>query len=269
VTRIDTTARVADGAIVGRDVEIGPGCIIGRDVVLGDGCRLIANVHMAGRTEIGAETVIHPFAVLGGPPQSLAYRSEPTRLVVGRRCTIRESVTMSVGTADGGGITSVGDDCYFMALSHVAHDCIVGNGVIFANGATLAGHCEIGDNAFLSGHVAVHQFTRIGSGVIAGGGAIVIGDVVPFAMAVGNPARLIGINVVGMRRRKHTARSIAAAKSAYRGLFLGAGNLADRIAAVEAEYGQDPTVAMMLAFLHAPRRRPLCQARRGREETAD
>lgn len=269
MTGIDATARVADGAIVGRDVEIGPGCVVGHEVVLGDGCRLVANVHLAGRTEIGAETVIHPFAVLGGPPQSIAYRGEPTRLVVGRRCTIRESVTMNIGTAEGGGITKVGDDCYFMALSHVAHDCNVGSGVIFANGATLAGHCEVGDNVFLSGHVGVHQFTRIGAGVIAGGGAVVIGDVVPFAMAAGNPARLIGINVVGMRRRNYSARSIAAAKSAYRGLFFGPGVLAQRIAAVEVVSGQDPTVAMMLAFLRAPRRRPLCHARRKGDKTTD
>ena len=124
---IDPTARIDPGAVIGQDVSIGPFCIVGPDVVLGDGCRLLANVHLTGHTTIGAQTVIYPFVSLGTPPQSVSYRGEPTRLVIGAECDIRENVTMNIGTAKGGGITTVGDRCFFMVGSHVAHDCQVGN----------------------------------------------------------------------------------------------------------------------------------------------
>jgi UDP-N-acetylglucosamine acyltransferase len=146
---IDPTARIEPGALVGRDVSIGPYCIIGPDVAIGDGCRLLAHVHLAGHTTIGAGTVIYPFASLGTPPQSVKYKGGPTRLVVGTNCDIRESVTMSTGTEDAGAITMVGDRCFLMAGSHVGHDCRVGSDVTFANNAVLGGHVSVGDRAFL------------------------------------------------------------------------------------------------------------------------
>ena len=149
--QIDATARVEDGARIGEGAVIGPYCLIDRDVVIGEECRLIANVHVSGRTTIGARTVIHPFACLGGPPQSFAYKDELTALSIGADCTIRESVTMNRGTEQGGGETTVGDGGFFMAYSHVAHDCRIGRQAIFANCATLGGHCVLGDNVFLSG----------------------------------------------------------------------------------------------------------------------
>lgn len=263
MSQIDATARIAPGARIGQDVTVGPYCIVGADATIGDGSRLIANVVVSGLTEIGPCNIVHPFAVLGGAPQSTSYRGEPTRLVIGAGNTIREGVSMSIGTTAGGGVTVIGNGGYFMANSHVAHDCRVGNDVRFANGATLAGHCEVGDDAFLSGYVAVHQFARIGAGAIASGGAMISGDVIPFATAAGAHARLIGINVVGMRRRKYAPDSIRAVRAAFRELFFAGGGFADRIDATEAKLGSDPAVSQIIAFLRAPHRRPVCQARRG------
>ncbi|MFN8832031.1 MAG: acyl-ACP--UDP-N-acetylglucosamine O-acyltransferase [Labrys sp. (in: a-proteobacteria)] len=263
--QIDATARIEDGATIGPGAVIGPYCIIGRDVRIGAGCELVAHVHVEGRTSIGPRTVVHPFARLGGPPQSVAYKGEPTTLSIGSDCVIRESVTMSRGTAQGGGETVVGDGGFFMAYSHVAHDCRVGSHAIFANSATLAGHCTLGDHVFLSGLVAVHQFSRIGSGAMAAGVSAVRGDLIPYGLAAGAEARLIGINVVGMRRRQFPLADIRAARLAYRLIFLGKGPLAERIDRAEGELGHVPAVAEIIAFLRAPRKRPLCQPRaRGR-----
>ena len=162
MTTIDPTARVEDGAVIGEGTSIGPYCIIGPNVIIGENCKLIAHVHVAGHTTIAAGCVIYPFAALGGPPQDLSYRGEPTRLEIGEGCTIREGATMNIGTKKGGGITRVGARGYFMNNSHVGHDCVVGNDVIFATSATLGGHCEIGDFVYIGGLSAVHQFTRIG-----------------------------------------------------------------------------------------------------------
>jgi UDP-N-acetylglucosamine acyltransferase len=259
---IDPTARIEPGAIVGDDVSIGPYCIIGRNVVIGTGCRLVAHVHVAGRTAIGARTVIHPFASLGAPPQSVSYHGEPTRLVVGADCDIREGVTMSIGTDAGRRITEVGDRGFFMAYSHVAHDCRVGSDVVFANCATLGGHCVIGDHVFIGGLSAVHQFTHIGAHAMVGGVAGLRGDVIPFGLVAGEFARLSGVNIVGMRRRKFPAATIRSVRSAYRTLFFGEGVLARRLEAVEAKFGHDPAVAQIIAFVRDKRERPLCFPRR-------
>src|SRR6476660_6949381 len=140
MTAIDPTARVDRGAVIGQGATIGPYCVLGPNVVIGEGCRLTAQVHITGHTTIGARTVIAPFASLGGAPQSVQYRGGPTRLAVGSDCDIREGVTMNTGTEDGGGLTRIGDRCFFMVSSHVGHDCIVGNDVTFANNAVLGGH---------------------------------------------------------------------------------------------------------------------------------
>jgi UDP-N-acetylglucosamine acyltransferase len=261
--QIHPTAQVESGAEIAEDAYIGPSCIVERDVVIGAGCRLVANVYVSGRTTIGPRTVVHPFACLGGPPQSVAYKGEPTSLVIGADCTIRESVTMSRGTAGGGGETIVGDGGFLMAYSHVAHDCRIGREAIFANGATLAGHCVLGDNVFLSGQVLVHQFTHIGAGAMISGGAGIRGDIIPFGLAAGEQARLVGVNVVGMRRRRYPVAAVQAVRSAFRMLFLTPGVMAERVAATDAALGHVDAVAEILAFLRAPRTRPLCQARGG------
>src|SRR5689334_19602354 len=201
---IDSTARVEDGAVIGDGTVIGPYCIIGRNVVIGPNCRLISHVQVMGHTSIGADCTISPFVALGGAPQDVSYRGEPTRLEIGSGCTIREGVTMNVGTVKGGGLTRVGDRGFFMNNSHVGHDCFVGNDAIFATSATLGGHCEIGDSVYIGGLSAVHQFTRVGSGVMVGGVCGVRGDVIPHGLVNGQYAVLEGLNVIGMRRRKFT-----------------------------------------------------------------
>ena len=255
---IDPTARIEPGAMVEDDVSVGPFCTIGPNVVIGTGCRLIAHVHIAGRTAIGARTVVHPFASLGAVPQSTGYRGEPTRLVIGTDCDIREGVTMSLGTEAGRRITEVGDRGLFMAYSHVGHDCRVGSDVIFANGATLGGHCVVGDYVFIGGLSAAHQFTRIGAYALISGVTALRGDVIPFGLAAGAFGRLSGVNVVGMKRRKFPSESIRAVRSAYRSLFFGEGVLAQRIETTEAIFGHDPAVARIIAFVREKRERPLC-----------
>ena len=256
--RIDPTARVADGARLADDVEIGPYCIVGADVELRAGVRLLAHVNVAGHTVVGERTLVYPFASLGTPPQSLSYRGEPTRLVIGADCTIREGATMNVGTKDGRGVTEVGERGFFMAYSHVGHDCVVGPDVVFANSATLGGHCVIGEHVYIGGLAAVHQFGRIGPHAMIAGVSGLRSDVIPFGMAAGVFARLRGVNVVGMKRRKLAAASIRAVRSAYRLLFLGKGEMAQRLDTTEAELGHDAAVAQIISFIRGGRDRPLC-----------
>jgi UDP-N-acetylglucosamine acyltransferase len=257
MSKIDPTARIADGAVIGEGTSIGPYCIIGPDVVIGENCNLIAHVIVSGHTSIGAECVISPFAVLGGPPQDLSYRGEPTRLEIGRNCTIREGVTMNVGTVKGGGLTRVGDRGFFMNNSHIGHDCTVGNDVIFATSATLGGHCEVGDLVYIGGLSAVHQFTRIGPQVMIAGVCGVRADVIPFGIVHGKYAALSGLNVTGMKRRKYTKARLATIRSFYQKLFHGAGVFAERLNAVQALATEDPAIAEILAFI-GKGRRPLC-----------
>ncbi|MDQ8728771.1 acyl-ACP--UDP-N-acetylglucosamine O-acyltransferase [Bradyrhizobium sp. LHD-71] len=254
---IDPTARIEDGARVAADAEIGPFCIVGKDVTIGSGCRLLSHVNVTGRTTIGAGSLIYPFASLGTAPQSLAYRGEPTMLEIGENCTIRESVTMNVGTVSGGGVTRVGRRGYFMSYSHVGHDCRVGDDVIFANSATLGGHCDVGDNVFIGGLSAVHQFGRVGSNSMIGGVTGVRGDVIPFGLANGQYAFLDGLNIVGMRRRKFTRERLHKVRSFYQELFHGGGAFADRLAALQDERESDPAIAEILDFLGQDGKRSL------------
>jgi UDP-N-acetylglucosamine acyltransferase len=263
MTAIDPTARIEPGAVIGQGVTIGPYCIVRSNVVLGDGCRLVAHVNLDGHTSIGARTVIYPFASLGSPPQSVHYRGEPTRLVIGADCDIREGVTMNTGTAQGGGITRVGDRCFFMAGSHVAHDCQVGNNVTFANNAVLAGHVVVEDFVFVSGQVAVHQFVRIGEGAMLGGKSGIGGDVIPFGFVFGTRAKLVGINVVGMKRRGRSREELHRVRRAYLSLFFGEGEFQRRLEAVEAEFAGDPLVGKIVAFIRAGGTRPLLMAEGG------
>ena len=256
---IDPSARIEAGATIGKDVSIGPYCTVGANVIVGDGCRLIAHVNLAGHTTIGPRTVIYPFASLGSPPQSLSYRGGATKLVVGADCDIRENVTMSAGTEDGDGITEVGDRCFFMVGAHVAHDCKIGNHVIFANNVLLAGHVHIADNVVFGGGVAVRQFVRIGEGAMIVGLSGIRADVIPFAMAHGPLADLIGLNVIGMRRRGASKAGIQRVRAAYQTLFFGEGQFRARLDKVAVEYGDDPLVGKIIAFIRAGKR-PLTMA---------
>jgi UDP-N-acetylglucosamine acyltransferase len=251
---IDPTARVLSGAVVGRDVEIGPYCIVGGNAVIGDRCRLVAHVHIDGHTTIGPRTRIAPFASLGGIPQSARYRGGATTLVVGADCDIRESVTLNLGTEDGGGTTTVGERCLLMVGCHVGHDCRVGNDVTFANNAVLGGHVVVGDNAFLAGQVAVHQFVRIGEGAMIAGMSGIATDVIPFGVAIGYRADLRGINIVGLKRRGHSRDAIRRVWRAYRALFHGDGTFEERRIAVEREFDGDPLVGKIVDFIRSPDR---------------
>src|SRR5262245_31919683 len=195
---IDPTARIENGAVIGKDVSIGPYCIVGPHVAIGDGCRLIAHVHVAGHTTIGPRTTLYPFASLGTPPQSVKYRGGPTRLVVGADCQIREGVTINTGPEEDRGVSDVYGHCWLMVGSRVGHDCTVGDDVSFANNVVLGGHVTIGDFVVFGGQGAVRQFVRIGEGAMVVGLSGVRADVIPFGLVQGPLADLIGLNVVGM-----------------------------------------------------------------------
>src|SRR6202012_5530186 len=266
---IDPTARVADGARIGEGVEIGPYCLVGPQVELAGGVRLIAHVNVTGVTTIGEGTVVYPFSSLGTPPQSVHYRGGPTRLIIGERCDLRESVTMNTGTEDGGGITRVGDRCFFMVGSHVGHDCEVSNNVTFANNVVLGGHVAVGEYTFLGGHVAIHQFVRIGEGVMMAGMSAARDDIIPFGFALGQTGALVGLNVVGLRRRGATRAELHRLRRAYRSLFFVDGRIAARIDAVEREFSGDPMVGKIIAFVRAGHKRPLMRPRVKRSEAGE
>src|SRR5580692_10278440 len=268
---IDPTARVADGARIGESVEIGPYCLIGPQVEISGGVRLLGHVNVTGATTIGEGTVVYPFSSLGTPPQSVHYRGGATQLVIGVGCELREGVTMNTGTEAGGWITRVGDRCSFMVGSHVGHDCQVGNNVTLANNVVLGGHVEVGEHTFLGGHVAIHQFVRIGEGVMMAGMSAARDDIIPFGFALGQTGALVGLNIVGLRRRGATKAEMHRFRRAYRSLFFVEGRIADRIEAVAQEFADDPVVSKMIEFIRAGGKRPLMRprARRGADIPSD
>ncbi len=227
-SRIHPSAIIEDGAQIGADVAIGPFCHIGAQVRLADGVHLHSHVVVAGQTEIGEKTEIHPFAVLGGIPQDLKFKGEATRLVIGARNRIREHVTMNTGTEGGGGITRVGDDGLFMAGSHVAHDVQIGNRVIVVNNAALAGHCIIEDDVIIGGLSGVHQWVRIGQGAIIGAVTMVTNDVIPYGLVQAPRGVLDGLNLVGLKRRGVPRADITALRAAFQMLAQGEGAFQDR-----------------------------------------
>jgi UDP-N-acetylglucosamine acyltransferase len=258
MTQIHPTAIVSPGAQLGQDVEIGAFCTVGPKVQLGDGVRLVSHVVVEGATQIGAGTAIYPFAVLGGAPQHLAHKGEDTRLVIGERNIIREHVTMHTGTVGGGGVTTVGSDSLYMVASHVAHDCVVGDRVTFANNATLGGHVVIGDFVFMGGLCAVHQFTRIGRYSFVGGGGVVTKDVIPYGSVWGNHAHLEGLNLVGLKRRGFSREAINALRAAYRLLFADEGTFQERLDDVAETHADTPEVMEIVDFIRSEANRPLC-----------
>jgi UDP-N-acetylglucosamine acyltransferase len=260
---IDPSARVANGATVGKDVTIGPYCVIDANVSIGDGCRVLSHVHITGHTTIGARSVIYPFASLGTPPQSVKYRGGPTKLVIGEECEIRESVTMNTGTEDAGGVTKVGDKCLFMVGSHVGHDCALGDNITMANNAVLGGHCSVENFVVFGGHSAVHQFVRIGEGAMIAGMTGIGADVIPFGFAIGQRGMLDGLNVVGLRRRGYSRFDIQRLRQAYRSLFMTPGHHKDRIESVAREYASDPVVVKIVEFIRAGASRPLMKSWQG------
>ncbi len=263
MAEIHPTAIVEPGAQLGENVVVGPFCMVGPEVVLGDGVRLISHAVVTGPTTVGANTEIYPFASIGHRPQDMKYKGEPSRLEIGCNNVIRESVTMSPGTEGGGMVTRVANNCLFMVGAHVAHDCAIGNHVIMANNATLAGHVWVDDHAIIGGLAAVHQFCRIGHHAIVGGMSGVEHDVIPYGSVMGDRARLCGLNVIGMKRLGVNREDIHVLRTAYRLLFAQEGTMAERVEDVKAMYGDNSMVMEIVAFIHDDSTRSICQPKVG------
>lgn len=258
---IHASAAVDPKASLGKGVSIGPFCVVEGAVTLEDGVVLRSHVVVGGHTRVGADTEIYPFASIGLAPQDLKYAGEESELIIGARNRIREYVTMNPGTADGGMVTRVGDDCLFMAGSHVAHDCILGDHVILANNATLGGHVTVGDYAIFGGLSAVHQFTRIGRHAIVGGMSGVENDVIPYGSVMGDRARLSGLNIIGLKRRNFAKQDIHKLRTAYRMLFAEEGTLVERVDDVSAMYRDNKEIMEIIEFMRADSPRGLTQPR--------
>jgi UDP-N-acetylglucosamine acyltransferase len=272
-SEIAASAIVSPEAIIGPGCRIGPFCVVGPGAVLDAGVELTSHVILDGIVHLGAGVKVAPFATIGMAPQDLKYKGQPTRVEIGPRTQVREHVTIHRGSVGGDGVTRVGADCLLMVGAHIAHDCTVGDRVILANGAMIAGHVVVGDTVFMGGGAAVHQFVRIGRQAVIGGVTGVERDVIPFGSVMGNRARLIGLNLVGLKRRGFTRPQIHALRAAFRALFRGTGAVFDeRVAATEVAFPDDPLVAELIAFIRADSKRGLCRAGRdpdGAEDEAE
>jgi UDP-N-acetylglucosamine acyltransferase len=266
--KIHPTAIVEPGAELDEGVSVGAYSIIGPHVKLGRDSVIHPHVVLSGHTTLGARTTVFQFASVGAPPQDLKYKGEPTELVLGDGNTVRECVTLQAGTVQGNGKTVVGSGNLFMAYSHVAHDCVVGDGNIFANSATLAGHVTIENRVILGGLVAIHQFARIGDFAFIGGGAMVSKDVPPFAMVQGDRAKIVGVNVVGLRRAGFSTADVRAIREFYRSVLLQTGALEARLSELTPEVRENKEVARLLQFLNESKR-GVCAPRSGGDDEID
>ncbi len=247
-TKIHPTAVIDPGALIGEGCEIGPYCVVGAGVDLGPACRLEHHVSLAGPAQFGKENVFFPFSTLGQRTQDLKYAGEPTHLIVGDGNTFREFVTVHRSTtADS--CTRIGDRGNFLAYVHIAHDCTVGDDVIFSNNGTLAGHVEVGDSAILGGLSAVHQFCRIGAHAMTGGCSKIVQDVPPYMLADGNPAKVRSYNKVGMERRGFPEQTMRAVREAYRIIYRLSLNLPQAIEAIRADLPELAEIEQIIAFI--------------------
>ena len=247
---IHPTAIVDPGAKLDPTVTVGPYAVIGEHVSVGPGTTVGPHTVIEGRTEIGADNQIFQFASIGAVPQDLKFHGEESTLKIGDRNKIREFVTIHLGTDDGGGVTTVGNDNLFMAYSHIAHDCVVKDHVILANCATLAGHVEVDNFAILGGLSAIHQFTRIGCHVMASGGSMIAQDVAPYSIVQGDRATTVGINLTGLKRRGYSAEALSNIKQMYKLVFRANLKLEEAIEKIAVEFPVDAAeVATYLEFL--------------------
>ena len=255
---IHPTALIAKGAKLGANVRVGAYSVVGEHVTLSDDVTLHSHVVVEGHTSVGPGTEIYPFASIGHRPQDKKFHGEVSRLVIGARNQIREHVTMHPGTEAGGLLTQVGDDGLFMVGAHVAHDCIIGNHVILANNATLAGHVQVGNFVIVGGLSAIHQFVRIGDYAFIGGMSGVEKDVIPFGTVKGERASLDGLNLVGLKRRNIARERIHALRHAFKDLFYGnEGTLAERAAKLQSTYPQEEAKSL-LSFVLTDTSRAFC-----------
>ena len=256
---IHPTAIIDAAAQLGSGVTIGAYSVVGPHVTLGDGVKLHSHVVIDGYTTVGAGCEVWPFAVLGATPQHTRYDGEPSELHIGANCVIREHVTMHPGTAIGAMQTIVGNNGLFFAGAHVAHDCVVGDRVIFANNAALGGHVEIGDHVMLGGFAAVQQWCRVGAHAMVGAHSLVDADVMPFTIAAGNRATLSGINVIGLERRGFSPEIIAGLRDLFRNLIRGNGLFATRLAAVQERFSGTAEYDAVFEFIKTAGRNGVCQ----------
>jgi UDP-N-acetylglucosamine acyltransferase len=251
---IDARAVVSPEAQLAADVSVGPFSIIGAQVRMGPRCVVGPHAVISGPCSFGADNRVHPFASIGDAPQDKKYQGEPTRLEIGDRNVFRESCTVNRGTIGGHGLTRIGNDNLFMAFSHVAHDCIIGDNTVFANCASLAGHVEVGDWVILGGLTAVHQFARIGAHAFLGGGSILSRDVPPYVMVAGNPAVPHSINSEGLKRRGFSEEQVRNIRDAYRILYRSDLKLADALAQLEPLAQQHAELHPFVEFIHSTTR---------------
>ena len=252
LVEIHPTAVIHPKAKLAKDVSIGPYSVIGEHVTIGRGTRLISHVYVEGWTEIGERCQIYPYASIGTPPQHLQYKGEPTRVVIGHDNMVREYVTINRGTVHGGGVTTVGNENFLMAYVHIAHDCDLGEGLVMANAATLAGLITIGDHAIIGGLVGIHQYVRVGAYAMIGGCSAVGLDVPPFTRAAGGyRATMYGVNSIGLRRQGFSRERISALKRAYELLFRSNHRLPDAIKIARDEFAENADVMKLVAFVEA------------------
>jgi UDP-N-acetylglucosamine acyltransferase len=251
---IHPSAIVSPQAELGEGTYVGPYCTIGPEVSTGRNVRFESHCVVDGRTRIGDETHLFPFVSLGLASQDLKYRGEPAETRIGRRCRLREFVTVHRGTEGGGMLTSIGDDCLIMAQAHVAHDCLVGDRVIMANAATLAGHVRVEDGANIGAYSGVHQFCRVGREAYVGGYSVVVKDALPFALTVGNHAKCYGLNTVGMKRRNYPRETIDALHHAFRLLLASKLNTSQAVARIREEMTNSAEVAELIRFIETSER---------------
>ena len=264
---IHNTAIVDKKAYIDESVIIGPYSIIGPNVKIKKNTILKSNVIIEGYTEIGENCIIYPFSVLGNPPQDLKFKGEKSKLVIGNNNVIREHTTMNPGTDGGGLITKVGNNCLIMVGAHVAHDCILGDNIILANNASLAGHVQVDNFAILGGLSGVHQFVRIGSHAMVGGLSALESDVIPYGSVIGNRAYLSGLNIIGLKRRGFSREVIHDLRKAYRLLFAPEGTIQERIKDVSDEFKNNEPVMDIVKFIEGSASRAICQPKNGNKNT--
>lgn len=251
--KIHRTAVVARGAKVAEGATVGPYCVVGKGVKIGKNTTLSSHV-VIEETEIGKNCTVYPFTTIGVAPQDVEYKNEKTKVRIGDRNTIREYITIHRASVRGDGVTEIGNDNFLMAYSHIAHDCKIGNSVTMANAATLAGHVVIENFVFIGGLVAVHQFTRIGAYAMVGGFSGVVQDIPPYTTAVGNRAKLYGLNSIGLKRHGFDEPAIKALKKAYKILFRSKLTLKEAIDLIKLEVKQTDEINHLITFLKENRR---------------
>ena len=248
MSEVHASAVIEPGAVIGEGCTVGPFCVVGSEVVLQPGVHLKSHVVVTGDTQIGEGTVVFPFSVIGEIPQDKKFDGEKTALRIGARNSIREHVTINTGTAGGGGITVIGDECLLMAGCHIAHDARLGDRVIIVNSSAIAGHCVIEDDVIVGGLSGVHQYVRIGQGAIIGGLSMVTNDVIPHGLVMGPRADLEGLNLVGLKRKGVARSDITALRAAFMALKEGEGTFHARAERLGAE-ADSPYVQQMVAFV--------------------